>query len=380
MSWLQLYSFWYLNLKDLNLPETHPLALAKYKHFALAECFCLTEYMKAYVVTRHTKDGLQPADIPEPEVGKHDVLVQVIAASVNPLDKMLRDGEFKQLLKYKKLFVLGHDVAGRIIKIGSKVKNYKIGDAIYSRPRDLRIGTFAEYIAIHESDIALKPSNLTFAEAAAVPLVALASWQALVERAQTKPGDKILIHAGAGGLGSTAVQLGHFLGAEVATTVSKNSENLAKELGANVVIDYTKEDFSKVLSDYDFVLDSVGGSNLEKSMQILKPGSLAVSVVGPPDSNFAKQLGLPLPIGLYMNFLSRKVRKQAKELGVRYEFLFMHASGLQLEELRKLYEEKKLLPVIDRVFSFNETLEALAYVEQGKAKSGKVVIQIAPEN
>lgn len=336
--------------------------------------------MKAFVVTRYAENGARLVNMPEPTVGKHDVLVQVIAAGINPLDKMVRNGEFKQLIKYKKPFVLGHDVAGKVIEVGSKVKNFKIGDAIYSRPRDLGIGAFAEYISIHESDVALKPNNLSFVEAAAVPLVALASWQALVGRAQTKAGDKILIHAGAGGLGSTAVQLGKYLDADVATTVGTKNIELVKNLGANTVIDYTKDDFAKVLSDYDFVLDSVGGGNLEKSMQILKSGGLAISVVGPPDSNFAKQLGSPFPIGLYMKFLSRNARKQAKKLGVRYEFLFMKANGSQLDKLRQLYEEKKLVPVLDRVFSFDETLEALAYVEQGKAKSGKVVIQIAPEN
>lgn len=336
--------------------------------------------MKAYVVTRYAKDGVRLADMPEPQVGEHDVLVKVIAASINPLDKMVRNGEFKQLLKYKKPFALGHDVAGKVTKVGSKVKNFKIGDAVYSRPRDLRIGTFAEYIAIHESDIALKPKNLTFAEAAAVPLVALASWQALAERAQTKPGDRVLIHAGAGGLGSTAVQLGRSLGAEVATTVSTSNKNLVKKLGAKVVIDYTKEDFSKVLSGYDFVLDSIGGDNLEKSVQILKPGGLVVSVIGPPDPSFAEQLGSPLPIKLYMWFLSRKARKQANARNVRYEFLFMQSNGSQLEKLRAFYEEKRLLPVIDRVFPFDETLDAIAYVEQGRAKFGKVVIQVAPES
>ncbi len=336
--------------------------------------------MKSFLINEYGASGLQAAEIPKPEVGDHDVLVEVIAASINPLDKMVRNGEFKQLLKYKKPFVLGHDVAGRVVEVGSMVEGFKSGDAIYSRPRDLRIGTFAEYIAINESDVAHKPQNLTFVEAAAVPLVALASWQALVDRAHTMPGDKVLIHAGAGGLGSTAVQLARHLGADVATTVGPNNIELVKKLGANTIIDYTKDDFSKSLFGYDFVLDSVGGSNLEKSMHILKPGGLAISVVGPPESSFAKQLGAPSLVGLYMNFLSRNVRNQAKKLGIRYEFLFMHASGSQLEELRQLYEKEKLLPVIDRVFPFDETLEAMAYVEQGQAKSGKVVIQVAPED
>jgi len=336
--------------------------------------------MKAFTVTKYGKDGLHAADIPKPTIGTDDVLVKVIATSINPLDKMVRNGEFKQLLKYKKPFTLGHDVVGVITEIGSSVQKFKVGDSVFSRPRDLRIGSFAEYIAINEADIALKPSNLTFSDAAAVPLVALASWQALVERAHIKPGDKILIHGGGGGLGSTAVQLAHHLGAKVATTVSTHNIELVKKLGANIVIDYTKEDFSTKLSDYDFVLDSVGGSNLEKSLTILKPGGLAISVVGPPDVDFAKQLGAPAPIGFYMHLLSHKIRKQAKALNVRYEFMFMKSSGSQLEKLRLLYEKGELQPVIDRIFPFDKTLDAINYVEQGKAKSGKVVVQVVPDN
>jgi NADPH:quinone reductase-like Zn-dependent oxidoreductase len=336
--------------------------------------------MRAFTVTKYAKDGLRAADMPEPTFGKDEVLVKIIATSVNPLDKMVRNGELKQLLKYKKPFTLGHDVAGIITKIGSSVHKFKVGDSVFSRPRDLHIGSFAEYIAINEADIALKPSNLTFSEAAALPLVALASWQALVEQAHIKSGDKILIHAGAGGLGSTAIQLGRHLGAKVATTVSARNIELAKKLGASIAIDYAKEDFSTKLSGYDLVLDSVGGSNLEKSLKILKPGGLAISVVGPPDANFAKQFGAPAPIGLFMHLLSRKVRKQAKALGVRYEFMFMKSSGSQLEKLRLLYEKGELQPVIDRVFPFDKTLDAIKYVEQGKAKSGKVVVRVASEN
>jgi NADPH:quinone reductase-like Zn-dependent oxidoreductase len=336
--------------------------------------------MKAFVVAKYAKDGLRVAEMPEPNVGNHDVLIKVVAASINPLDKMVRNGEFKQLLKYKLPFTLGHDVSGIITKVGSNVAEFKVGDEVYSRPRDLHIGAFAEYIAINEDDIALKPINLTFHEAAAVPLVSLASWQALVERAHIKPGDKILIHAGAGGLGSTAIQLGRHLGAEVATTVSTQNIEFAKKLGASIVIDYTNEDFTTKLAGYDFVWDSLGGSNLEKSLSVVKPGGLVISVVGPPDSSFAKQLGAPAPIGMYMKLLSHKIRKQAKAHNVRYEFMFMQANGAQLRKLKMLYENDILRPVIDRIFAFDKTLDAIEYVEKRKVKSGKVVVQVAPEN
>lgn len=328
--------------------------------------------MKAFVVEKYGKNNLLAAQIPEPATLARDVLVKVNAASINPLDIMVRNGEFKQLLKYKTPFILGHDLAGVITHVGSEVQGYKIGDEIYARPRDLRIGTFAEYIAIDYADIALKPKNLTMEESAAVPLVALCAWQALVELAQVKAGYKVLIHAGAGGLGSTAIQIAKHLGAYVATTANGKDAEKVRNYGADEIIDYTKENFEKSLSGYDVVLDSLGGNNLATSLTILKPNGLAISVIGPPDATFATQLGKPL-LKLVMALLSYKVRAQAKKLGVRYAFLFMRADGAQLKTLATLYDAGVLRPVVDRVFSFDETIDAVAYVEQGRAK-GKIVI------
>lgn len=332
--------------------------------------------MKAFVVTRYGKNDVHAADVPEPKVGDNDVLVRVSAASVNPLDVMVRNGEFKQLLKYRPPFALGHDVAGVVTEIGAGVLGFTVGDEVYARPRDLRIGTFAEYIAIDENDVALKPATLSVHEAAAVPLVALAAWQILVERAHVTPGQKVLVHAGAGGLGSTVIQLAKHLGAHVATTANGARAELVRALGADVVIDYTTQDFSHILSDYDLVVDSVGGENLMKSLTVLKPGGLAIGVTGPPDAGFAKQLGAPKPFEFVLSFLSRKVRRAATKLGVRYSFFFMHASGTQLRELAALYDAGRMRPVIDSTFTFDQTLEALAYVENGKAKAGKVVVTL----
>ncbi len=328
--------------------------------------------MKAFTVTKYGPNGLEATEIPTPAVGPHDVLVDVRAASVNPLDKMVRNGEFKQLLKYKPPFVLGHDLAGVVTQIGADVETFTIGDEVYSRPRDLRIGAFAELIAIDADDVAHKPTSLSFEEAAAVPLVALAAWQALVDVAGVRAGQKVLVHAGAGGLGSTVIQVAKHLGAHVATTAhGKDADNL-RALGADEVIDYTSTDFASVLSGYDVVLDSLGLASLEKSMTVLKPGGLAISVVGPPDPAFAAQLGQPL-LKPVLAFMSRKVRSRAKKLGVRYSFLFMHASGAQLKTLAQLYDNGTLRPVLDRTFPFADTIEAMAFVEQGKA-NGKVVV------
>jgi NADPH:quinone reductase-like Zn-dependent oxidoreductase len=328
--------------------------------------------MKAFIVTRYGSDGLEAADVPEPVVGPHDVLVRVRAASVNPLDTMIRNGEFKQLIRHKRPFILGHDVSGVVVAVGPDVVDFTAGDEVYSRPRDPRIGTFAELIAIDADDLARKPASLTFEEAAAVPLVALAAWQALVDVADVQPGQKVLVHAGAGGLGSTMIQVAKHLGAYVATTANAKDVDKVHDLGADEVIDYSTQDFSETLSDYDVVIDSLGGATLDKSLTVLKRGGLAISVVGPPDPSFATQLRRPLfrPV---MSILSRAVRRKAKKLGVRYAFMFMQASGAQLKTLAELYDTGAVRPVVDRTFPFQDTLDAMAYVEQGRAK-GKIVI------
>lgn len=328
--------------------------------------------MKAFVVTHYGPDGLVAAVVPAPTVGPHDVLVDVRASSINPLDRMVRDGEFKQILKYKRPFILGHDVSGVVVQVGSDVTKFYVGDEVYARPRDHRIGTFAEQIAIDADDVARKPDSLTFEEAAAVPLVALAAWQALVDVANVQPGQKVLVHAGAGGLGSTVIQVAKHLGAYVATTARTEDAAKLRALGADEVIDYTAQDFSQILSGYDVVLDSLGGANLVKSLTVLKPGGLAISVVGPPDSAFATQVGQPV-LKPVMAVMSRSMRLKAKRLGVHYAFMFMKASGAQLATLAALYDSGVLRPVVDRTFPFEDTLDAMAYVEQGKA-NGKVVI------
>jgi NADPH:quinone reductase-like Zn-dependent oxidoreductase len=328
--------------------------------------------MKAFVVEHYGRDGLRAAIVPAPVLGPRDVLVRVSAASINPLDKMVRDGEFRLLLRYKAPFVLGHDLAGIIKQVGSEVRDFRVGDEIYSRPRDLRIGAFAEYIAIDQADIALKPKSLTMEEAAAVPLVALAAWQALVERAHVKPGQKVLVHAGAGGLGSTVIQLAKHLGAFVATTARADDVAKVRAFGADEAIDYTRTDFADVLSGYDVVLDSLGGANLAKSLTVLRPGALAISVVGPPDTAFAEQLRQPLLKPL-MWLISLRTRARAARFGVHYSFFFMRANGAQLKSLAALYDAGTLRPILDRTFPFDQTLEAMAFVEQGRAK-GKIVV------
>ncbi|MFE2738244.1 NADP-dependent oxidoreductase [Streptomyces sp. NPDC059349] len=331
--------------------------------------------MKTFMIERYgDKSGVRAGEMPDVQVGADDVLVRIHAASVNPLDLKLRDGAFKAFLPYHLPLVLGNDLAGVVVQVGSAVTRFAVGDEVYARPDKDRIGTFAELIAVHQDDVALKPATLTMEEAASLPLVALTAWQALVERAQVRPGQKVLIHAGAGGLGSIAVQLAKALGAHVAATASTAKVDLVKGLGADVVIDYKTQDFETVLDGYDVVLDTLGGETLAKSLRVLKPGGKAISVAGPPDAAFARELGANPILRLAMSALSFKTRRSAKRRNVTYSFLFMKASGDQLRELTQLIDAGKIRPVVDRVFPFEQTRQALEYVEKGRAKAGKVVV------
>ena len=333
--------------------------------------------MKAFVVDKYKKKGaLRLANMPEPELQDNDVLVRIHATAVNLLDSKVRDGEFKLFLPYRPPFVLGHDVAGTVVTTGPKVRRFKVGDEVYARPRDHRVGTFAEFIGVNEADVALKPKNLNMAEAASIPLVGLTAWQALVEVGKVKPGQKVFIQTGSGGVGTFAIQLAKHLGATVATTTSANNAKLVRSLGADVVIDYKTQDFEKVLSGYDLVLNSQDSKALEKSLGVLKPGGQLISISGPPDPTFAKELGLNVFLKLVVRLLSRGVRKKAKGLCIRYSFLFMRAQGQQLSEITSLIESGVIRPVVDKVFPFEKTGDALAYVETGHAK-GKVVITVA---
>ena len=229
--------------------------------------------------------------MPEPALRDGDVLVEIHAAGVNLLDSKIRDGEFKSILSYRPPFILGHDVAGTVLRVGSQVRQFKSGDEVYARPRDGRVGTFTQFIAMDEADVALKPTNLTMEEASSIPLVGLTAWQVLVEKANVQKGQKVLIHAGSGGVGTFAIQLAKHLGATVATTTSTANVDLVGSLGADVVVAYKKEDFEKVLSGYDVVLNSLGMDTLEKSLKVLKPGGKLISISGPPDVAFASEIG-----------------------------------------------------------------------------------------
>ncbi|RVG85127.1 NADP-dependent oxidoreductase [Sinorhizobium meliloti] len=332
--------------------------------------------MKAFILDKYKKKGaLRFGDMPEPVLGQDDVLVEIHAAGLNPLDSKIRDGEFRLILPYRLPFILGHDVAGIVVRAGSKVRRFKPGDEVYARPRDGRVGTFAELIAMNEADVALKPKNLTMEEAASIPLVGLTAWQVLVERAGVKKGQKVLIHAGSGGVGTFAIQLAKHLGATVAATTGTANVELVRSLGADFVVDYKKEDFEKVLSGYDVVLNSLNGDTLQKSLNVLKPGGKLISISGPPDPDFAREQGLNCFLRQVLRLLSFGIRRKAKRRRLSYSFLFMRANGAQLSLIARLIEAGIIRPVMDRVFPFEATNEALAYIETGRSK-GKVVIKL----
>lgn len=328
--------------------------------------------MKAFAIDAY-KSPLHAVDVPEPTVGERDVLVRVDAASINQLDVKVAHGEFKQILPYKTPLVLGHDLAGTVIGVGSKVREFSPGDQVFARPRDGRIGTFAERIAIHEDDVARKPATLTMAEAASLPLVALTAWQVLVEIGNVQPGQKVLIHAGAGGVGSITIQLAKHLGAYVATTAEASQEEFVKGLGADEVIDYRTQDFTKELSGYDLVLDSLGAASVAKSLTVLKPGGTVVGISGPPTPEFARAAGLNPIMRAAIGGISRKVRAQAKQLGVNYRFLFMKASGQQLRRIADLVDAGALKPVLGKTFPFDQTPTAFDALVKGLG-GGKAVV------
>jgi len=332
--------------------------------------------MKAFLLKRYGKRStLESALVPDPRPAPGDVLVQIHAAGINLLDAKIRDGGFKLILPYKLPLILGHDIAGTVLEVSAGVRHFKPGDRVFARLDDFRIGAFAEQVAVRESSLAPLPANLSMEEAASLPLVALTAWQALVETAAVKPGQKVFIQAGSGGVGTVAIQLAKHLGATVATTTSQANIDLVRDLGADVIVDYRKDDFSKVLKGYDVALISQGADSLRDALKILKPGAKLITISGPPDPAFGARIKAPLPVRLIMRALSFGIRRRSRKLGIDFSFLFMRADGSQLGEIAKLLEATKLKPVLDRVLPIDEVNQALALVEAGRTK-GKIVLKV----
>jgi len=335
-----------------------------------------SQTMKALTFKRYGKSpDIGFADLPRPTLKADELLVQVHAASVNPVDNMIMTGIFKPVLHFQLPATLGSDLAGVVIEVGSDVTRFKPGDAVFANIFDRGTGAIAEFAVVPESVAVLKPANLDFVQAASIPMVGLTSWQALKERANLKAGQKVFIPAGSGGVGTFAIQLAKHLGAKVGTTTSTGNVDLVRRLGADEVVDYKKQAFEKVLRGYDAVLGTIRGDAIEKSIGILKPGSKIVSLVGPLDAAFARARGLNFVLRFVFGLMSRKIMRLAKKRDLSYSFLFARPDGAQLAEIGKLLETGRIQPVIDKVFPFEQAREALAYLAQGHAK-GKVVVRM----
>lgn len=333
--------------------------------------------MKALTLKKYHKSSpvIEFSDIPKPTIKPNEMLVKVYAAGLNPIDNMIPTGTFKPILHFKLPATLGSDLAGVVTEVGSQVTRFKPGDAIFASIFDLGIGSLAEFAVVPESAAALKPANLDFVQAASIPMVGLTAWQALKERANLKVGQKVFIPGGSGGIGTFAIQLAKHFGAKVATTTSTGNIDWVRELGTDEIIDYTKQDFDTVLQDYDMVLVTIKGDTIEKSVGILKPGGKILSLVGPLDATFAEARRLNFLLKFVFSLMSFKIISLTRKRDINYTFLFVRSDGLQLTEIGKLLEAEKIKPVIDKVFSFDQAKDALAYLAQGRAK-GKVVVKI----
>lgn len=332
--------------------------------------------MKALTFKRYGKSpGIGFAEVPQPSLKADELLVRVHAAGVNPVDKQIPTGIYKGALKFQLPATLGSDVAGVVTEVGSRVTRFKPGDAVFASIFDQGTGSIAEFAVVPERAAALKPANLDFVQVASIPMVGLTSWQALKERVDLRAGQKVFIPAGSGGIGTFAIQLAKWLGAQVATTTSTGNVELVRSLGADEVVDYKTQQFETVLRGYDAALGTVRGDSIEKSVGILKAGGKIVSLVGPLDVAFARARRLNLVLTFVFALMSRKIVRLAKKQGVDYSFLFVRPDGDQLAQIGRLLETQRIRPVIDKVFPFEQAQQALEYLAQGRSR-GKVVVQM----
>src|SRR6201993_505687 len=295
---------------------------------------------------------LKYEDAPRPEPQAYDVLVRVHAAGVNPIDWKVREGHMKDFWPHKFPLILGWDLSGVVERLGRGVSRFKISDEVYSLPDPARDGAYADYIVVCESELALKPNALHHIRAAAVPLAALTAWQSLFGTAQLQPDQRVLLHAGSGGVGHFAVQLAKWKGAYVFATASTKNQDLLRELGVDESIDYTQQRFEDIARKIDIVLDTLGAETQERSWSVLKKGGNLVSLVQPPSE------------------------KKAEELGVRAALLGAQPNGVQLAEIATIIDSGKLAPVIDRILPLSEARRAHELSQSGHTH-GKIALRVS---
>ena len=301
------------------------------------------------VAYQNYNSNIEIIEVAKPKLQDKSVLVEVHAAGINPIDNILHAGYLQQMLELSFPHIMGYDVSGIVVEVGKDVRSVKVGDEVFARPNQEDAGSIAEFARIHENELAIKPKNISHIDAASVPLAGLTAWQALVTKGNINRGDKVLIHAGSGGVGTLAIQIAKYFGAEVTTTTSSKNKDLVKSLGADLVIDYTTQSFENELSNYDLVIDAIGGDTLTKSFKVLKKGGRLVSIKGQDTENLAK------------------------EYGVNFEWFFMSPDGKMLTEIASLISQGTIKTVIDSIYSMKQAPEAFELLAKGRAK-GKIVI------
>jgi NADPH:quinone reductase-like Zn-dependent oxidoreductase len=338
----------------------------------------LEQVMRAYVLEHYGgPEGSRLMDVPAPQPGPHNILVEVRAAGLNPVDFKFRQGKLRVILRPKLPFVMGNELAGEVIAAGGDVKRFRAGDRVFARVAKDRAGAFAEQACVDEAHAAHMPRDLDFAVAAAIPLAALTALQVLRDELGVKPGQRVFISGGAGGVGTFAIQIAKWLGAHVTTTASKRGEALVRSLGCDEVIDYTSQSISEAGRGFDAGFDLIGGKTLEQMFEIMKPGTKIVSIAGLPEPQTAiKDLAGRRALAALFWIISYGIRSRARRAGISYRYLFMHPSGTDLAQLAELIEQGKLKVIVDKTYPFANISGALAYLESGRAK-GKVVVTMS---
>jgi alcohol dehydrogenase len=319
---------------------------------------------------------LELGDQPAPAISPSDLLVDIVAASLNPVDFKIREGKLRPLVANRLPLILGCDLSGRVAAVGEGVSGWQVGDEVFARVGKDRIGTLAEQIAVRAEECAHKPRSLSHLEAAALPLAGLTAWQALVELGGLAAGQAVLVHAGSGGVGSLAIQIARQRGARVVTTASARNAERLRALGADRVIDYRSERFDACGERFQVIFDTQGGETLARSFALVEPGGIVVSVgASVPDPITGRELGVSAALRGVFWLANAKWRRLAARAGGRYRYLFMHPDGAQLRELASLVDAGKLRPVLDKVFPLDQIAEAFAHLESGRTV-GKIVIQM----
>ena len=336
--------------------------------------------MQAFVLEKYGAP-LRERSLPEPVPAPHEVLVRMVASGVNHADERTRLGEFKAVFPLALPKVMGGELSGEVIGVGADVTGFAVGDRVYGYTGVVGMGTWAEVVAVDAAALAPAPATVSLVEAAALPVVALTAWQALVGIGHVGRGQTVLIHGGAGGVGSVAIQLAKHLGATVATTCSADTAAVVRDWGADIVIDYRSEDFVERLAGIpvDVVLDTQGGVMTTRSLQVLRRGGTVIGIAGTPDPALADQAGAGPIVKLALAALSFTLRRRAHRLGVHYRFLFIQPDGRALRQITRLVDDGVLRPVIDRVLPFADTITALNQLLAGGTR-GKVLVSTDPHN